>query len=196
MKVAVSASGPTLDSEVDPRFGRCPFLLVVETEGMVSELLENPALRAPGGAGIQAAQAVAERGVKAVITGNCGPNAYEALSAAGIEVAVGASGSVRQAVEAYRQGRLRPAGGPSASPGYVAAGGRRLPVGGLGGFNRLGGRGAGRGGLGGGRGGQRGGGAGGGGGRGGGGAGGGGGGGGGGAGGGSGRRGGGGGGRA
>jgi predicted Fe-Mo cluster-binding NifX family protein len=159
MKVAVSASGSTLDSEVDPRFGRCPFLLVVETEGMVSELLENPALRAPGGAGVQAAQAVAERGVKAVITGNCGPNAYEALSAAGIEVAVGASGSVRQAVEAYRQGRLRPAGGPSASPGYVAAGGRRPAAGVRGGFSRLSGRGTGRGGLGGGRGGQRGGGA-------------------------------------
>jgi predicted Fe-Mo cluster-binding NifX family protein len=157
MKVAVSASGPTLDSEVDPRFGRCPFLLVVETEGMVSEVLENPALSAPGGAGVQAAQAVAGMGVKAVITGNCGPNAYEALSAAGIEVTVGASGSVRQAVEAYGQGRLRPAGGPSVSPGHVAAGGQRLATGGRSAFSRLGGRGAGRGGLGGGRGGQRGG---------------------------------------
>jgi predicted Fe-Mo cluster-binding NifX family protein len=159
MKVAVSASGPTLDSEVDPRFGRCSHLLVVDIESMAFDALENPALRAPGGAGVQAAQAVAERGVKAVITGNCGPNAYEALSAAGIEVAVGASGSVRQAVEAYQQGRLQPAGEPSASPGYAAAGSRRPATGGRGAFSRLGGRGSGRGGLGGGRGGQRGGGA-------------------------------------
>ena len=154
MKVAVSASGPTLDSDVDPRFARCSHLVVVDTDSMGFEALENPALDAPGGAGIRAAQAVAGTGVKALITGNCGPNAYEALAAAGIEVAVGASGSVRQAVEAYRQGRLRSAAGPSAFPGYVATGGRRPAAGGGGGFSRLGGRGAGGAGLGGGRGGR------------------------------------------
>lgn len=141
MKVAVCATGSTLDSEVDPRFARCPHLLVVDTDSMAFEVLENPAMGAPGGAGIRAAQAVAETGVKAIITGACGPNAYEALSAAGIEVAVGASGSVRQAVEAYRQGRLRPMGESSSSPGYAPAGGRR-PGGGLG----RGGAGCGRGG--------------------------------------------------
>ena len=159
MKVAVSASGPTLDSEVDPRFARCSHLLVVDIESMVFEALENPAVDTAGGAGIRAARAVAGTGVKALITGNCGPNAYEALAAGGIEVAVGASGTVRQAVEAYQQGRLQPAGGPSVSPGYVAAGGQRPGTGGRGAFSRLGGRGSGRGGLGGGRGGQRGGGA-------------------------------------
>jgi len=125
MKIAVSATAPHLDADLDPRFGRCPYLLIIDTETMEFEAVENPAVSAPGGAGIQAAQAVAETGAKAVITGNCGPNAYQALSAAGIEVAVGASGSVRQAVEAYRQGRLQSMGGPSTSPGYGAVGGRR-----------------------------------------------------------------------
>jgi len=159
MKVAVSASGGSIDSDVDPRFARCSHLVVVDTESMDFEVLENPAVNTPGGAGIRAARAVAKTGIKAVITGNCGPNAYEALSAAGIEVAVGASGTVRQAVEAYRQGTLRPAAGPSAFPGYAVAGGQRPATGGRSAFSRLGGRGTGRGGLGGGRGGRRGGGA-------------------------------------
>jgi predicted Fe-Mo cluster-binding NifX family protein len=150
MKIAVSATAPYLDAELDPRFGRCLYLLVVDTESMEFEAVENPAVAAPGGAGIRAAQAVAETGATAVITGNCGPNAYEALSAAGIEVAVGASGSVRQAVEAYLQGRLQPTGAPSTSPGYGAGDAWRRAAGGRGGFSRPGGRGTGRGGLGGG----------------------------------------------
>jgi predicted Fe-Mo cluster-binding NifX family protein len=157
VKVAVSASGPTLDSEVDPRFARCSHLLVVDTESMDFETLENPAVDTPGGAGIRAARAVAGRGITAVITGNCGPNAYQALAAAGIQVVVGASGTVRQGVEAYRQGTLRPAAGPSAFPGYVAAGRQQFATGGRAAFSRLGGRGSGRGGLGGGRGGRAGG---------------------------------------
>lgn len=103
MKVVVSASGPTLDFEVDPRFGRCPLLLIVDMESMGFEVVENPAATKPGGAGIQAAQTAAEKEVKDVITGNCGPNVYQALSSAGIEVIVGATGSVRQAVDAYRR---------------------------------------------------------------------------------------------
>jgi predicted Fe-Mo cluster-binding NifX family protein len=140
MKIAISATAPHLDADLDPRFGRCPYLLIIDTETMEFEAVENPAVGAPGGAGIQAAQTVAETGARAVITGNCGPNAYQALSTVGIEVAVGASGSVRQAVEAYRQGRLRPTGEPSTTPGYAAAGGRRSGSGcGRGGGGRGGG---------------------------------------------------------
>jgi predicted Fe-Mo cluster-binding NifX family protein len=152
MKIAVSATAPHLDADLDPRFGRCLYLLIIDTETMGFEAVENPAMSAPGGAGIRAAQTVAETGVTAVVTGNCGPNAYEALSAAGIEVAVGASGSVRQAVEAYQQGRLQSMGGPSASPGYGAGDAWPPAVGGRGGSSGPGGRGAGRGGLSGGRG--------------------------------------------
>lgn len=106
MRVAISANGPTLDSEVNPRFGRCPWLLIVDTESADFEALENPAVSAPGGAGIQVAEAIAQKQVEAVITGNCGPNAYEALSAAGIHVYAGASGSVREAVESFVRGDL------------------------------------------------------------------------------------------
>jgi predicted Fe-Mo cluster-binding NifX family protein len=150
MKVAVSAAGPNLDSPVDPRFGRCQFLLIVDIDSLDFEAVENPAVMAPGGAGIQAAELMANRGVEAVITGNCGPNAYQVLSAAGIEVFVGASGSVRQAMESYRRGELRAALGPTAEPysGLVSGMGRGM------GRGMGGGRGGGMGrGMGGGRGG-------------------------------------------
>jgi predicted Fe-Mo cluster-binding NifX family protein len=125
MKVAVSASGPTLDSEVNPRLGRCPWLLIVDTESMTFDVLENPAVAAPGGAGIQVAEAVAQKQVDAVITGNCGPNAYEALSAAGIQVFAGASGSVREAVESFVNGELTALIAPSAELYSGSAGGMR-----------------------------------------------------------------------
>jgi predicted Fe-Mo cluster-binding NifX family protein len=154
MKVAVSAAGPSLDSPIDPRFGRCQYLLIVDSDSLDFEAVENPAVMAPGGAGIQAAELVGSMGVEAVITGNCGPNAYQVLSAAGIEVFVGASGSVRQAMESYRRGELRAAAGPTTEPYSGVAPGMGPGMGrGMGG-GRGGGMGGGRGGgMGGGRGG-------------------------------------------
>ena len=114
MKVAVSAAGRSLDSQIDPRFGRCQYLLIVDSESRRFEALENPAAMAPGGAGIQAAELVGKIGAKAVITGDCGPNAHEVLSAASIEIFLGASGTAREAVERFRRGELRTAPGPSA----------------------------------------------------------------------------------
>ena len=116
MKIAVSAAGPSLDSQVDPRFGRCQYLLIVDSESLDFEAVENRAVMAPGGAGIQAAELMVSMGVDAVITGDCGPNAYQVLSAAGIAVFVGASGSVRQAIDAYTRGDLRATPGPSVGP--------------------------------------------------------------------------------
>jgi predicted Fe-Mo cluster-binding NifX family protein len=116
MKVAISAAGRNLDSQIDPRFGRCQYLLIVDSESMRFEALENPAVMAPGGAGIQAAELVGKMGARAVITGDCGPNAYQVLSAAAIDVFLGASGSAREAVERYRRDELRTAPGPSAGP--------------------------------------------------------------------------------
>lgn len=108
MKLAVSATGKDLESQLDPRFGRCVNFVIVETEDMGFESFENEGMTLGGGAGISAAQAVASKGVKAVLTGNCGPNAFQALSAAGIEVHVGQSGTVREVVENYKAGRLAP----------------------------------------------------------------------------------------
>lgn len=113
MKIAVTSSGPNLDAEVDTRFGRCQYFLIVELNDLSFEAIENSSIAAAGGAGIQSAQFMAEKGVKVVITGNCGPNAYQTLSAAGIEVIVGAAGIIRDVLEMYRRGELAPAGDAS-----------------------------------------------------------------------------------
>jgi predicted Fe-Mo cluster-binding NifX family protein len=91
---------------MDPRFGRCQYFLFIDTDTMASEALENPNLGAPGGAGIQSAQLVANKGVEAVITGQVGPNAFTTLQAAGINILTGASGKVREVLEKYKKGQL------------------------------------------------------------------------------------------
>lgn len=113
MKVAVSATGPTLDAEVDPRFGRCQYLVFVDTDSMEFEAQENPNVAAGGGAGISTAQTVANNGVNAVLTGNVGPKASQVLEPAGIQVVTGVSGRIRDAIEAYKTGQLQQTSGPS-----------------------------------------------------------------------------------
>jgi len=109
MKVAVTANGTDLDSFVDPRFGRCQYFLFIDTDTMRIEVAPNAARQAAGGAGIQAAQFVVEKGVQAVITGSVGPNADEVLKSSNIPVYRGA-GTVRGVVEKFKGGRL-PQGG-------------------------------------------------------------------------------------
>lgn len=122
MKIAVSAVAASLDSEVDPRFGRCQYFIIADTETLQFEAVENSSSAVSGGAGIAAAQLIAEKGVKAVLTGNCGPNAYRVLSASGIEVVTGVSGKVRDAIEAYRRGECRASPEPNV-PGHFGTGG-------------------------------------------------------------------------
>jgi len=121
MKIAITSTAPDLDAEMDPRFGRARYLLIVETETLEFEAIENPNIAAGGGAGIQTSQMIANKGAEAVLTGNCGPNAYQTLSAAGLQVYVGLSGPVRQAVEAFKRGELQPVAGPSV-PGHFGTG--------------------------------------------------------------------------
>ena len=106
MKIAISAVRGHLDASVDPRFGRCAYFLIVDTDTMAFEAIENAAATAAGGAGIQAAQTVANAGAKAVVTGNVGPNAFQTLSSLGLKIYTGASGTVRQAVEQFKGGQL------------------------------------------------------------------------------------------
>jgi len=107
MKIAVTSEQPDLEGDIDSRFGRCPYFLIVDTDTLQFEAVENPSVSLGGGAGIQAAQFMAQKGVKAVITGNCGPNAFQALTAAGIEVASGVSGaSIKQAIEDFKSGEF------------------------------------------------------------------------------------------
>lgn len=118
MKVAVSATAPSLEADIDPRFGRARYILIVDTDTMEFEALENPNVMAPGGAGIATAQMVAQRGVQAVIGGNMGPNAAQALMAAGIQLFPGVTGKVRDAVQAFKEGRLQSASGPTVGPHF------------------------------------------------------------------------------
>jgi predicted Fe-Mo cluster-binding NifX family protein len=113
MKIVVTASGPDLDSPVDPRFGRCQYFIFVESDSLQFEAVENENVMASGGAGIQSAQFVAQKGAEAVITGNLGPNASSALGAAGTKVFLGATGTVREAIQMFKNGQLQEAFGPS-----------------------------------------------------------------------------------
>ena len=118
MKIAVSATVPGLDAEVDPRFGRCQYFIIVDPQTMEFEALDNSNAMAAGGAGISTAQMIAGKGVEVVLTGNCGPNAYQTLSAAGIQVITGASGKIKDAIEAYKAGKLQPNTQPSVGSHY------------------------------------------------------------------------------
>jgi len=124
MKIAVSSVGNSLETQVDRRFGRCPYFLVVDSETMEVEVVPNMAAGAMGGAGIQAAQMIANKGVKVLITGNVGPNAFQTLSAAGIEIVTGVSGTVKEVVERYKKGELSKTGAPTVR-GHFGMGTRR-----------------------------------------------------------------------
>jgi predicted Fe-Mo cluster-binding NifX family protein len=123
MKICVTSTGNSLDAQIDPRFGRCSYFVIVDSETMQFEAVANLAAGASGGAGIQAAQAVANKGVKLLITGNVGPKAFQALAAAGIEIATGSFGAVREAVEKYKRGELSNTSAPTVG-GHFGMGGR------------------------------------------------------------------------
>ena len=107
MKIAVTSTGENLESQVDPRFGRAAKFVLFDTDTRRSSAVDNaPNLSLPQGAGIQAAAAIAGLGVACLITGHCGPKAFKTLSAAGIEVRVGANGTVGQAIEQLEAGAL------------------------------------------------------------------------------------------
>ena len=120
MKIVVTSKGPDLDAEVDPRFGRCAQFILFDTDTDEFEAVANDNISAAGGAGIQAAQFVADKGAEVVLTGNCGPNAYRTLQAAEIEVIIGASGIVRDAVAKYKAGGFAPSDEPNVSAKFGA----------------------------------------------------------------------------
>ncbi|MCB2225048.1 MAG: NifB/NifX family molybdenum-iron cluster-binding protein [Desulfarculaceae bacterium] len=108
-KIAISSQGKNLESQVDPRFGRAAYFLVVDDNDDAFVVLDNSTSRdMSSGAGIQAAEAVARSGAKVVVSGLVGPKAMQALQAVGITVVQGAEGSVEEALLAYRQGTLKP----------------------------------------------------------------------------------------
>lgn len=104
MRICVTAQDRTLESDVDARFGRCAYFIIVETDSMAFETIDNAHGQSAGGAGIQSGQLMAEKKVGVVLTGNAGPNAFQTLKAAGIEVVTNVSGTVREAIENYKKG--------------------------------------------------------------------------------------------
>ena len=106
MKIAFTSKSNNLESEIDPRFGRCNFFLIVDIDTMVFESVSNKSSLSSGGAGIQAAQIIAKAGVEVVVTGNIGPNAFQTLSAAGIKVFTRTNGTIKDAIEKYKKGEL------------------------------------------------------------------------------------------
>ncbi|MBN1398879.1 MAG: NifB/NifX family molybdenum-iron cluster-binding protein [Bacteroidetes bacterium] len=115
MNICVTAQNNNLESQVDPRFGRCNCFIIVDTETMKFEAINNPSISATGGAGVQAGQLMASKQVKAVLSGNIGPNAFQSLQQAGIDIISGVSGNVREAIERYKKGEFKPTQGPSAN---------------------------------------------------------------------------------
>ena len=126
MKIAVTASGPDLDSQVESRFGRCQYFIIVDTDTLEYEAIRNPNVQAGGGAGIQSAQMMVENDVEVVLTGNCGPNAFRVFSQAGIKIVTGVSGLVRESVEKFKSGAISEATSPSVKDHFGLGGGKGM----------------------------------------------------------------------
>jgi len=150
MKICVTATAGDLNAQVDPRFGRSQYFVIVDSDTMAFEAMVNEAMNAPGGAGIQAAQAVVNKGVDVVISGNMGPNAFQVLSTAGVRIATGAYGTVKEAVEMYKSSKLSETGASTvaAHAGMGMGAGAGMGTGSGTGMGMGGGRGGGGGGRG------------------------------------------------
>ena len=124
MKICITSEGKTLDTKVDSRFGRCQYFVLVNPDTLEFEAIENSNINQAGGAGIQSGQLMASKGIKAVLTGNVGPNAFQTLNAGGIDIYTGVSGSVKEAIEAYKSGKLKKTESPSVGSKFGMGKGR------------------------------------------------------------------------
>ena len=118
MKVCISSTGTTLDSNVDPRFGRCAFFIIYDTGSDTFEYYENESRNAMGGAGIQAAQKALENKIDAVISGSIGPNAFRVLNSSTIKIYTGVSGSIRSVITQLKNNELNQAAAPNVQSHY------------------------------------------------------------------------------
>ena len=125
MKICISSKGKDLDAVVDQRFGRCQYFLIVDTDTMKVKTISNEAILSSGGAGIQAAQIVTKEEVSSVITGNIGPNAFSILKAAGIKIYTGVIGTIKDAIDNYKNGNLKETGSANVES-HSGLGGKNL----------------------------------------------------------------------
>jgi len=115
MKIAITSMGPKLEDKVDPRFGRCRYFVLFDTDTNKSEAIENTGAYGMGGVGVQSGQMMANKEVKVILTGSCGPNAFQTLEAAGIEVVTGINGTVQEAIDKFKLGDYKTISQPNAS---------------------------------------------------------------------------------
>ncbi len=106
MKICISSTGKDLSSQIDPRFGRCAYFMIIQTDDMGMEVFENEFKSLGGGAGIQAAGFIHSKGATAVLTGNCGPNAMKVFSENSIKAFTGQAGAIKDVVETFKKGEL------------------------------------------------------------------------------------------
>jgi predicted Fe-Mo cluster-binding NifX family protein len=113
MKICVTSQGRDLLAQVDPRFGRCQYFIIVDPDTLEFEAIQNPNVAAASGAGIQSAQLMADKGIEVLLTGNIGPNAFNTLQAAGIKIITGVTGTIQEAIESFKKGGLQEGTGPT-----------------------------------------------------------------------------------
>jgi len=126
-RICVTSTGPTPDDLVDPRFGRCTYFIIFESAEGKHRAMENDARGLGNGAGIQAAQTIANLDVGTLLTGDVGPNAFRVLAAADIKVFRTGNVRVREALSEYMEGKLQEISSPT-HPGHH--GGRGFGYGG------------------------------------------------------------------
>lgn len=115
MKIAITSTGSTLQSDVDPRFGRAKYIIIVDSETKEFEAIDNTEnINAFKGAGIQAATMLSDKGAEALLTGYCGPNAFKTLDAAGIKVINDVSGTIEESLEQFKAGAFEYSSAPNA----------------------------------------------------------------------------------
>ena len=108
MRIAITSTGKDLESNIDPRFGRASYFVIVDPDTMEFEAVENTQnLNLPQGAGIQAGKTIIDNQVGVLISGHCGPKAHKVLKAGGVKIMTGASGCVADAVSQYKNGELQ-----------------------------------------------------------------------------------------
>jgi predicted Fe-Mo cluster-binding NifX family protein len=109
MKIILTTASLDIDAQLDPRFGRGAYFLIIDPDTLEWQAVPNPAISAPGGAGIRAAQFVTDQKCEAVISGDFGPNAYNALKAAGISMYLyGSCRTVQEAIQRFKSGQIEP----------------------------------------------------------------------------------------
>jgi len=105
MKIAVSATGGSINAKVEERFGRSPYFVIVDSDTMRFGLVTNPSVTSAHGAGPLTASLIAEREAEVVLTGRVGPKARQALETTRIAIVEGVRGTVKEAVEVYLRER-------------------------------------------------------------------------------------------